>query len=185
MDTLDDSANARSAAVTRIRVHQILPEVTTLAAALRTGDRSALARAITLAESNHPDHRSFSARLIREILPHTGHSVRIGITGVPGVGKRTFIEAFGMHLTALGHRIAVLAIDPTSPFSGGSILGDKTRMERLSVHPSVFIRPSPSALAPGGVARHTRESIMLCEAAGYTTILVETVGVGQGEMAVH
>ncbi len=185
MDTLDDSANARSAAVNRIRVHQILPEVTTLAAALRTGDRSALARAITLAESNHPDHRSFSARLIREILPHTGHSVRIGITGVPGVGKSTFIEAFGMHLTALGHRIAVLAIDPTSPFSGGSILGDKTRMERLSVHPSVFIRPSPSALAPGGVARHTRESIMLCEAAGYTTILVETVGVGQGEMAVH
>ncbi|MFN8697738.1 MAG: methylmalonyl Co-A mutase-associated GTPase MeaB [Flavobacteriales bacterium] len=185
MEGNEASEIARQAAVNRIRAHQALPDPAILAAAVRSGDRSALSRAITLAESTHPDHRPLSNAVIHEVLPATGKSIRIGITGVPGVGKSTFIESFGILLAEKGHRIAVLAIDPSSPFTGGSILGDKTRMEKLSVHPQVFIRPTPSALTPGGVARHTRESIMLCEAAGYGIILVETVGVGQGEIAVH
>lgn len=123
--------------------------------------------------------------MIAACLPHSGRAVRLGITGVPGAGKSTFIEAIGIHLTGNGHKVAVLAIDPSSQRSGGSILGDKTRMERLAIHPSAYIRPSASAGTLGGVARKTRETIILCEAAGFDTIIVETVGVGQSEIAVH
>jgi LAO/AO transport system kinase len=156
-----------------------------LAAGLRRGDPAILARAITLVESSSPRHRAAAAALMRQLLPAASNSTRIGITGVPGVGKSTFIEAFGLHLCGAGHRVAVLAVDPTSAISGGSILGDKTRMEMLSRHPSAYIRPSPSGGALGGVARKTRETITLCEAAGYDVILVETVGVGQSEIAVR
>jgi len=144
-----------------------------------------LARAITLVESTAVRHATEAAELMRSLLPHRDHSVRIGITGVPGVGKSTFIEAFGLYLCEHGHRVAVLAVDPTSVVSGGSILGDKTRMEKLSRHPSAYIRPSPSGGALGGVTRKTRETITLCEAAGYDVILIETVGVGQSEIAVR
>jgi LAO/AO transport system kinase len=144
-----------------------------------------LSQAITLIESSLPAHQEVAQAIISKCLPHSGNSVRIGITGVPGVGKSTFIEAFGKHLTAQGRKIAVLAIDPSSSRSRGSILGDKTRMEELSVDKNAFIRPSPAAGSLGGVARKTRETIILCEAAGFDTILVETVGVGQSEIAVH
>lgn len=155
-----------------------------LAAAIRAGDRRALARGITLVESSRPDHREAATALLTALLPETGHSVRLGITGVPGVGKSTFIEAFGGHVIGEGHRLAVLAIDPTSKRSGGSILGDKTRMEELARHPDAFIRPSPAGETLGGVARRTREAMLLCEAAGFDVVLVETVGVGQSETAV-
>jgi LAO/AO transport system kinase len=148
------------------------------------GDRVILSRAITLAESLNPDHQRMAQEVIERCLPHSGHSLRIGITGVPGVGKSTFIEAFGKHLTSIGKKIAVLAIDPSSERSKGSILGDKTRMELLSTDPNAFIRPSPSGLTLGGVARKTRETIVLCEAAGFDIIIVETVGVGQSETVV-
>ena len=148
------------------------------------GDRVILSRAITLAESLNPDHQRMAQEVIERCLPHAGHSLRIGITGVPGVGKSTFIEAFGKHLTGIGKKIAVLAIDPSSERSKGSILGDKTRMELLSTDPNAFIRPSPSGLTLGGVARKTRETIVLCEAAGFDIIIVETVGVGQSETVV-
>jgi LAO/AO transport system kinase len=144
-----------------------------------------LARAITLVESTAAGHAAVAADLMKMLLPHRDNSVRIGITGVPGVGKSTFIEAFGLYLCEHGHRVAVLAVDPTSAISGGSILGDKTRMEKLSRHPSAYIRPSPTGGALGGVTRKTRETITLCEAAGYDVILVETVGVGQSEIAVR
>jgi LAO/AO transport system kinase len=153
-------------------------------AALLAGERRALARAITLVESTRPDHREQAEALIEAILPHAGNSIRLGISGVPGVGKSTFIEAFGLHLIAAGRRVAVLAVDPSSRRTGGSILGDKTRMEALSRHDQAFIRPSPSRGTLGGVTRRTRESILLCEAAGFDVILVETVGVGQSETAV-
>ncbi len=153
-------------------------------AALLAGERRALARAITLVESTRPDHREQAEALIEAVLPHTGNSIRLGISGVPGVGKSTFIEAFGLHLIAAGKRVAVLAVDPSSRRTGGSILGDKTRMEALSRHDQAFIRPSPSSGTLGGVTRRTRESILLCEAAGFDVILVETVGVGQSETAV-
>jgi LAO/AO transport system kinase len=152
---------------------------------VRAGDATVLARAITLVESTAPQHGAVAAELMSMLLPHGDRSVRIGITGVPGVGKSTFIEAFGLYLCEHGHRVAVLAVDPTSAISGGSILGDKTRMEKLSRHPSAYIRPSPSGGALGGVTRKTRETITLCEAAGYDVILVETVGVGQSEIAVR
>ncbi len=152
---------------------------------VRTGDATVLARAITLVESSLARHGETAAELMKILLPHRDGSVRIGITGVPGVGKSTFIEAFGLYLCEHGHRVAVLAVDPTSTISGGSILGDKTRMEKLSRHPSAYIRPSPSGGALGGVTRKTRETITLCEAAGYDVILVETVGVGQSEIAVR
>jgi len=155
-----------------------------LAPGIRSGDRRALARAITLVESTRPDHRERAEALLAELLPDTGRSVRIGITGVPGVGKSTFIEAFGLHVIGAGHRVAVLAIDPTSQRTGGSILGDKTRMEELSRHPSAFIRPSPAGSTLGGVARRTREAMLLAEAAGFDVVIVETVGVGQSETAV-
>ncbi len=149
--------------------------------ALLTGNRRALAKAITLVESRREDDREASQQLLNTVLPETGNSIRIGITGVPGVGKSTFIESFGLTLIERGHRVAVLAVDPSSPIAGGSILGDKTRMEQLSRRPEAFIRPSPAGSALGGVALKTRESMLLCEAAGYDVILVETVGVGQSE----
>jgi GTPase len=155
-----------------------------LAPKLLAGDRRALAKAVTLVESSRTDHRIQAENLIAEIMPHTGTAMRIGISGVPGVGKSTFIEAFGAHVTNLGHRLAVLAVDPSSKRGGGSILGDKTRMEDLSRNPNAFIRPSPAGQTLGGVARRSRESILLCEAAGFDIILVETVGVGQSETAV-
>ncbi len=161
-----------------------MSETESLAKAIRAGDRRALARAITLVESTRADHRAAAAELMAALLPHAGESIRIGITGVPGVGKSTFIEALGLHIIGDGHRIAVLAVDPSSKLSGGSILGDKTRMEKLARSASAFIRPSPTGGVLGGVARHTREAIVVCEAAGFDVIVVETVGVGQSETAV-
>ncbi len=148
------------------------------------GERRAVAKAITLLESTRGDHRVQADALLTALLPRTGRSFRLGISGVPGVGKSTFIEALGLHLIARGHKVAVLAIDPSSTVSGGSILGDKTRMEQLSVHPQAYIRPSPSSGTLGGVAAKTREAMLVCEAAGYDVVIVETVGVGQSETAV-
>ena len=145
--------------------------------ALQAGNRRALARAITLVESSLAAHRESAQTLLETLLPKTGNSIRVGISGVPGVGKSTFIEAFGLYLISQGKRVAVLAVDPSSPRTGGSILGDKTRMEMLSRREEAFIRPSPAAGALGGVAQKTRETMLLCEAAGYDVILVETVGV--------
>jgi LAO/AO transport system kinase len=144
-----------------------------------------LARAITLTESQLPTDRALAEELITQLMPHTGKSFRLGITGVPGVGKSTLIEHLGLHLIDRGYRPAILAVDPTSKKTGGAILGDKTRMEQLSVHPKAFIRPSAAGHALGGVNQHTREAILLCEAAGFDLILVETVGVGQSELEVH
>jgi LAO/AO transport system kinase len=158
--------------------------VAELAAGVRAGERGELARAITLVESQRADHRAQAQELLAELLPCTGQAQRIGVTGVPGVGKSTFLEAFGMHLVRAGRRVAVLAVDPSSRVSGGSILGDKARMHELAQHPQAFIRPSPSGATLGGVARRTRECLLLCEAAGYDTVLVETVGVGQSETLV-
>jgi LAO/AO transport system kinase len=149
-----------------------------------SGDRAVLGRALTLVESNRPDHRQRAQALLAALLPETGGAHRIGITGVPGVGKSTFIETFGLRLIERGHRVAVLAVDPSSSVSKGSILGDKTRMEELSRHDLAFIRPSPAGGSLGGVARKTRESILVCEAAGFDIVLVETVGVGQSETTV-
>ena len=148
-------------------------------------DRSILSQAITMVESNRPEHQELAQQIIEKCLPHCGNSVRIGITGVPGVGKSSFIETMGYHLCEMERKLAVLAIDPSSEKTKGSILGDKTRMEQLSTHRNAYIRPSPSAGSLGGVAQKTRESIILCEAAGYDTIFIETVGVGQSETAVH
>jgi LAO/AO transport system kinase len=152
---------------------------------IRKGDVSILGRAVTLVESTNDRHQALAQEVIEKCLPYTGNSRRIGITGVPGAGKSTSIDVFGLHVLRQGHRLAVLAIDPSSERTKGSILGDKTRMEKLSQQPDAFIRPSPSAGSLGGVARKTRETIVLCEAAGYDTIFVETVGVGQSETAVH
>ena len=149
------------------------------------GNRTILSQAITLVESALPEHHSTAQQVIERCLPHTGNSIRIGITGVPGVGKSTFIESLGVQITGQDHKLAVLAIDPSSERSKGSILGDKTRMEQLSSHANAFIRPSPSAGSLGGVARKTRESVVLCEAAGFDVVFIETVGVGQSETAVH
>lgn len=149
------------------------------------GDVTMLSRAVTLVESINPDHEPIAQEVIEKCLPYSGNSRRIGITGVPGAGKSTSIDVFGLHVLKDGGKLAVLAIDPSSERTKGSILGDKTRMEKLSVHPNAFIRPSPSAGSLGGVARKTRETIVLCEAAGYNNIFVETVGVGQSETAVH
>ncbi|MFT5692927.1 MAG: LAO/AO transport system kinase [Oceanicoccus sp.] len=151
---------------------------------LLNGERRTLAKAITLVESKLDSHREESQSVLEAILPNTGKSIRIGITGIPGVGKSTFIETFGLHLISLGKKVAVLAVDPSSPIAGGSILGDKTRMEELSRTDNAFIRPSPSEGALGGVANKTRETMLLCEAAGYDVVLVETVGVGQSEYEV-
>ena len=155
-----------------------------LADAIRNGDRAALPRAITLLESTRTDHREQAQQLLLELLPDSGNAHRVGITGVPGVGKSTTIESLGLHLIEQGHRVAVLAVDPSSTRTGGSILGDKTRMARLAVHPDAYIRPSPTSGTLGGVAKATRETVVLLEAAGFDVILIETVGVGQSEVAV-
>lgn len=160
------------------------PEPSDLARAIRAGDRATLARAITLIESKRADHRKTAHFLVQELLPATGRAVRLGITGAPGAGKSTTIDALGSALTAQGHKVAVLAVDPSSSRTGGSILGDKTRMARLAVDANAFIRPSPSSGTLGGVAAKTRETMLLCEAAGYDVVIVETVGVGQSETAV-
>jgi LAO/AO transport system kinase len=160
------------------------PKTAVTAEMVAKGDRAALARAITLMESRRPDHREAARALLQELMPRTGRAVRIGITGVPGVGKSTAIDTLGSMLTEKGHRVAVLAVDPSSTRTGGAILGDKTRMARLAVDPDAFIRPSPSSGTLGGVAAKTRETMLLCEAAGFDVILVETVGVGQSETAV-
>ncbi|HEX4222696.1 MAG TPA: methylmalonyl Co-A mutase-associated GTPase MeaB [Pseudonocardiaceae bacterium] len=159
-------------------------DVAAYAAGVRAADRAILARAITLVESNRPEHRDQAQELLVELLAEAGGAHRVGITGVPGVGKSTFIDALGTSLTGAGHRVAVLAVDPSSTRTGGSILGDKTRMNRLATDPAAFVRPSPTSGTLGGVARATRETIVLMEAAGYDTVLVETVGVGQSEVAV-
>jgi LAO/AO transport system kinase len=151
---------------------------------LPLNDRTALARAITLVESTRADHQKEAQELLTSILPKTGNSIRIGITGTPGVGKSTFIEAFGLYAIEQGHKVAVLAVDPSSSRTGGSILGDKTRMTKLAQHENAFIRPSPASGALGGVARRTREAMLVCEAAGYDVIIVETMGVGQSEIEV-
>lgn len=148
------------------------------------GDRAVLARTITLLESRNPGHRKIASEVLARLLPHSGSAMRVGITGVPGAGKSTFIDQLGINLTAQGHRVAVLAVDPTSSRSGGSILGDKTRMARLAVDQNAFVRPSPAGSTLGGVTRATRETILVCEAAGFDVVLVETVGVGQSETVV-
>lgn len=158
--------------------------MTDLAQRLQAGERRALAKAITLIESTRADHREQADTLLTELMPATGHALRLGISGVPGVGKSTFIEAFGLFLLERGHRVAVLTVDPSSSVSGGAILGDKTRMEKLSMDQRAFIRPSPSGGTLGGVAEKTREALLLCEAAGHDVVIVETVGVGQSETAV-
>jgi LAO/AO transport system kinase len=159
-------------------------DVSILAERLRVGDRAALARAITLVESRKPEHQALARQLVQKLLPFTGTAMRVGITGVPGVGKSTTIDTLGSNLVAAGHKVAVLAVDPSSSRTGGSILGDKTRMTQLSVERNAFIRPSPSSGTLGGVAAKTRETMLLCEAAGFDVILVETVGIGQSETAV-
>jgi LAO/AO transport system kinase len=160
------------------------PPALELIEGVSAGDRRSLARAITLAESTRTDHRALAEEVLEALLPRTGAATRIGISGPPGVGKSTFIEAFGSHVIGEGHRLAVLAVDPSSRRSGGSILGDKTRMAELSQEPDAFIRPSPGAGHLGGVARRTREAVLLCEAAGFDVVVVETIGVGQSEVAV-
>lgn len=184
--TMSDSAqhNAQQKAIDQLRKHNIT-DVKSLSKKLLSGDRSALSQAITVVESTSELHKNLASQILNNCLPHSGRSLRVGITGVPGVGKSTFIEALGQVLLSHGKKVAVLAIDPSSSISKGSILGDKTRMEWLSQQQNAFIRPSPSALTLGGVARKTRESIVLCEAAGFDVILIETVGVGQSETEVH
>jgi LAO/AO transport system kinase len=160
------------------------PDIGKLTKELRAGDRAALARAITLIESRRGDHQAAARELVQALLPDTGKAIRVGITGSPGVGKSTTIDALGMFLIERGHKVAVLAVDPSSARTGGSILGDKTRMARLAVSEAAYIRPSPSSGTLGGVAAKTRESMLLCEAAGFDVVLVETVGIGQSETAV-
>ena len=149
--------------------------------AIRAGDRRALARAITLIESTRPDRAALGQQVLDALVPHTGNAQRVGVTGPPGVGKSSVIETLGLQLIERGHRVAVLAVDPSSPVTGGSILGDKTRMERLSQHDAAYIRPSPSGGSLGGVAQRTREAMLVCEAAGFDVVLIETVGIGQSE----
>lgn len=169
--------------IQQFRKHQ--PTANDLISGILKGDKTALSRAITLVESTNPEHLAKANEVIKGCLPHANNSVRIGITGVPGVGKSTFIEAFGKYLTSIGKKVAVLAVDPSSSISHGSILGDKTRMEELVKDENAYIRPSASGDTLGGVARKTRETIILCEACGFDTIIIETVGVGQSETAVH
>ena len=159
-------------------------ETEALAQGVLDGNRRALARAITLVESTRPDHRVTASALLQRLAPHAGNAIRLGISGVPGVGKSTFVEALGIHVIDAGHRVAVLTVDPSSAISGGSILGDKTRMEELSRRREAYIRPTPSGNTLGGIARRSREAMLLCEAAGFDVIIVETVGVGQSETRV-
>jgi LAO/AO transport system kinase len=167
-----------------VRDEPVGSDIDVIERGVRSNDRNAVARAITLVESTHAAHREQSRELLRRLAPHAGGASRIGITGTPGVGKSSLIEAWGRHLLAGGHRLAVLAIDPSSTVTGGSILGDKTRMTELARHPAAFVRPSPSAGGKGGVGVATREAILICEAAGHDIVIVETVGVGQGEAEV-
>src|SRR3954470_13856872 len=160
------------------------PNVAKLASGIRAGDRATLARAITLVESKRADHRKAAHLLVQELLRDSGKAVRLGITGAPGAGKSTTIDALGSYLTGQGRKVAVLAVDPSSTRTGGSILGDKTRMPRLASDPNAFVRPSPSSGTLGGVAAKTRETMLVCEAAGYDVVMVETVGIGQSETAV-
>src|SRR6266852_3215268 len=160
------------------------PDLKALVRGIGAGERAVVARAITLIESKRPDHKQAARELVQELLPETGKGVRVGITGMPGVGKSTTIDALGTYLTEQGHRVAVLAVDPSSNRTGGSILADKTRMPRLAADPAAFIRPSPTSGSLGGVAAKTREAMLICEAAGFDAVLVETVGVGQSETAV-
>jgi LAO/AO transport system kinase len=160
------------------------PDLAALLAGIRAGERAVVARAITLIESRRADHQALARKLVQELLPATGSAVRVGITGAPGVGKSTTIDALGSHLTGAGHKVAVLAVDPSSARTGGSILADKTRMAKLAADPNAFVRPSPAGGTLGGVAAKTRESMLVCEAAGYDVVLVETVGTGQSETAV-
>jgi LAO/AO transport system kinase len=183
VDRPDSISRASIEYITRLRKKQ--PSAQELVTGILAGDKTALSRAITLVESTNPLHLEKANEVITQCLPYADKSVRIGITGVPGVGKSTFIEAFGKQLTALGRKVAVLAVDPSSSLSHGSILGDKTRMEELVKDENAYIRPSASGDTLGGVARKTRESIVLCEACGFDTIIIETVGVGQSETAVH
>lgn len=181
LDSLSVSAPLRLCV--KIKVF-LLSKIQNIAAGVRNGDIRALAKAITLIESRNPEHSCAATTLLDELLPDSGQAMRVGLSGVPGVGKSTLIEALGMMLVAQGHRIAILAVDPSSRISGGSILGDKTRMELLAREKNAFIRPSPTGDNLGGVARKTRETMLLCEAAGYDVIIVETVGVGQSEITV-
>lgn len=183
---IEPPASVSASAVEKIKaLRKNKVDATALANQICKGDMVALSKAITYVESTNPAHTAIANTIIAACLPHANTSVRIGITGVPGVGKSTFIEAFGKELTRIGEKVAVLAVDPSSSVSGGSILGDKTRMEDLVKDKNAFIRPSPSGDSLGGVARKTRESIILCEACGFNTIIIETVGVGQSETAVH
>jgi len=181
---LEAKDKAIAAALNRIKNQGSRSDVDLLYSAILEGNKTALAKSITLLESSNTSHRQQAEALLNKCLPHAGKSQRIGITGVPGVGKSTFIETYGNYLTSKGHKIAVLAVDPSSQKSKGSILGDKTRMETLAQNPNAYIRPSASGDSLGGVTRKTREAIVLCEAAGYDTIIIETVGVGQSETAV-
>jgi len=186
MDGIEQPGQVNADAVKKLKAKRTQSLSTEeFVSAIRAGNRTVLSKAITLIESSLHAHQQKAQEIINACLPHSGKSVRIGITGVPGVGKSTFIEALGMYLTGHDHQVAVLAIDPSSTRSKGSILGDKTRMEELSVNPKAYIRPSPSAGSLGGVARKTRETIILCEAAGFDVIMVETVGVGQSETTVR
>lgn len=186
VEGIEQPKTTDSSSINRIKLSRNkLPDTQEFVNHILLGDRTFLSRAITLIESTNVKHKQQAAEIIKACLPHANNSVRIGITGVPGVGKSTFIEAFGKHLTGLGKKVAVLAVDPSSSINKGSILGDKTRMEALVKDENAFIRPSPSGESLGGVAQKTRETIILCEAAGFDTILIETVGVGQSETAVH
>lgn len=186
VEGIEHPKSTDTASIKRIKLSRNkLPPTQEFVNHILKGDRTSLSRAITLIESTKPEHQKQASKIIAACLPHANNSVRIGITGVPGVGKSTFIEALGKHLTGLGKKVAVLAVDPSSSINKGSILGDKTRMEALVKDENAFIRPSPSGDALGGVAQKTRETIILCEAAGYDTIIIETVGVGQSETAVH
>src|SRR6184192_3007677 len=167
-----------------LRRQPTIPDISDLARGIGAGERAVIARAITLIESRRNDHQKAALQLVQELLPLTGNAVRVGITGAPGVGKSTSIDALGTYLTGKGHKVAVLAVDPSSTRTGGSILGDKTRMARLAVDDAAFVRPSPSSGTLGGVAAKTREAMLLCEAAGFDVVLVETVGIGQSETAV-
>lgn len=179
------ASKARKQAAARLKSKKGTPDTRELVQQISRGDTPALARAITLVESTRPEDAELSGEVVDACLEKAGSSIRVGITGVPGVGKSTFIETLGLQLVGLGKKVAVLAVDPTSSLSRGSILGDKTRMQELGRSPGAFIRPSPAGDSLGGVARKTRETITLCEAAGFDVVLVETVGVGQSEIAVH